>query len=343
MFGLVAGAGFIGWGVFGYKRSRRTAFELLIGRTRLGRWAAVLTVGFGVLFTLSGLGGILVQREEAARKEQAAAAAQKRAAQEAAHRKQLQPSLLAEAPAKAAAWKASLTSIASGMPSVKTNDLRRKLGELNALRDQAKTWLAQLDVKPRDAEAAEAEIESKSNQVQAAVDFVDGAAAFDTAFQDARALIAKRSWIEADQALDEVLQRVPALQAADPSFRAFVVGGFDPARKKAQVAAAKAGIAGAVAAEKKREEAAQAYRALCGEAPVVSSWDGALVGLTSAIKETANDPDSIDVSRCTQPELTKGSCWVSTCNVRGKNGFGGMILLRQTWSYSKLLGFRQVK
>jgi hypothetical protein len=359
--GILMGAALLGWGIFGYKRSRRTAVELVIGRAKPTRWAACLTAGAGALFTILGIAGIAARHQEASRKAEASAAAKEQADQEQAHRQQAQASLLAAAPAKAAEWRATLKTISSDMASVKTSDdLHRKLGELTALRDQARTWLGQLDTKPPDAAAAVSEIESKSSQVQAMTDSVDGVAAVDRDFLAAKEQIAKRSWLEADQALDSALQRLTALQVADPAFRAFVVGGFDPVRKKAEVEAARAGIATAVAGAKKRQAAAEAaeqkraaaeeaakaaaqtYLTLCGDAPKVSSWDGALVGLELKIKETAHDPDSIDVSECTTPVLTKDNCWASTCKVRGKNAFGALILQKQTWSYSKALGFRPV-
>lgn len=350
--GIVVGGALIGWGVFGFKRARRTAVEFVLARAQPARLAAVFTAVVGGLSLLCGIGGLLGQHEKASRKEAEAAAAQKLAAENAAKRKQLQATLLAQSPAKASSWRASLKTLSDGVAGVKkSDDLRAKLAELTALRDQAKEWLGQLDTKPSDAASAESDIESMVAEVQKMVDFVDGVSAFEGNVKDAKALIAKRSWLDADQALGDALQRATALQGADASLRGLVTG-FEPERKKAEVTAMKAGIAGAVAsvkaAENKRiaaeeaaKAAAQAYQAMCGEAPVLSPWDGELIGLESTIKETANDPDSIDVSKCTQPVLTKDNCWLSTCNVRGKNGFGALILQRQTWSYSKLLGFRQ--
>jgi hypothetical protein len=311
------------------------------------------------LFLLFGLAGIAAQRQEASRKLVAAVEAEKQAARDEIVRRQFQTSLIAAAPAKAVEWRAALRRISSDIASIKTTDsLHKKRDELTMLRGQAKTWLGQLDTKPADAVAAESEIASRSSQVQAMADFVDGVSAFDEALRDAKALIAKRSWLDADQVLDGALKRVEVLKTADASFRTLVAAGFDPDRKKAEVVAAKASIAGAVArlkrqqaaaeaAQKKREVAeeeakaeAQAYLALCGDSPVISSWDGEMIGLASTIRESAHDPDSIDVSKCTQPILTKENCWVSACNVRGKNAFGGLILQRQVWSYSKALGFR---
>jgi hypothetical protein len=64
---------------------------------------------------------------------------------------------------------------------------------------------------------------------------------------------------------------------------------------------------------RKAEEAKQAaFAAVCGEKPVVSGRDGALIGLESSLKERANDPDSIEVKNCTIPVLSGDSCWMST-------------------------------
>ncbi|HEX4341542.1 MAG TPA: hypothetical protein VH062_36785 [Polyangiaceae bacterium] len=145
------------------------------------------------------------------------------------------------------------------MTSIKTNDdLHAKLNELTAFRDQAKTWLGQLDAKPPDAVAAESEIESTVSHVHAMTAFIDGVAEFEESLRNGKTLVARRSWVEADEAWDEALHKVSALQAADPSFRAFVVGGFDPDRKKAEVMALKASIAGAVASARKQQVAAEA-------------------------------------------------------------------------------------
>jgi hypothetical protein len=99
----------------------------------------------------------------------------------------------------------------------------------------------------------------------------------------------------------------------------------------------------AQAAAKAKEDKAAVYAALCGEKPSISSWDGEVIGLERALKETANDPDSIDVEKCTNPVLTTENCWLVTCNVRGKNGFGALILQRHTFAYSKALGFQEAQ
>lgn len=70
-----------------------------------------------------------------------------------------------------------------------------------------------------------------------------------------------------------------------------------------------------------------AQRDRCGPAPMLSSWDGELIGSEPYVRQSAHDPDSIDVEHCTQPSLTVDTdhCWVTTCDVLGRNGFGAMM------------------
>jgi hypothetical protein len=315
----------------------------------------------GATSVLVGIAGLVGQHSKKQAQEAAVDEANKQAVEAAARRKGLQAALLAEAPRRATEWRTSLKTVAAGLAAVRAaEDVGTKLGELTTLRDKAKAWLGQIDSpKPADVVEAVAEIEATLAQVQKMKEFIDAVVAFEASLRSGRDFAARRSWLYADHEWDVALGKVEALQVADPSLRKLIVGGFDPDRKKAEVVALKGGIASAVAgarrqaaaqeaAAKKREQAEekaraaqQAYQQLCGEAPVASAWDGEVIGLARTIKETANDPDSIEVTNCTQPQMTTDNCWLTTCNVRGKNGFGGLVLQRQTWSYSKVLGFRR--
>lgn len=42
------------------------------------------------------------------------------------------------------------------------------------------------------------------------------------------------------------------------------------------------------------------------------------------LKEVANDPDSIEVDRCTKAYQSERG-WLVGCDYRGRNAFGGMI------------------
>lgn len=71
--------------------------------------------------------------------------------------------------------------------------------------------------------------------------------------------------------------------------------------------------------------------ARCGaERPSLSVFEGELIGSESYVAQTAHDPDSIDVENCTPPALGR-QCWESTCDVRGRNAFGAMVLNRMTF------------
>lgn len=100
--------------------------------------------------------------------------------------------------------------------------------------------------------------------------------------------------------------------------------------------------------ERARREALQReiYARLCGgDPPQLSPWDGALLGAEQAIAETAHDPDSIDVERCTVPVLTPDDCWTTICQVRGRNAFGALILHRYRFSVganNTIINFRRL-
>jgi hypothetical protein len=87
---------------------------------------------------------------------------------------------------------------------------------------------------------------------------------------------------------------------------------------------------------------AKASEAFCGPAPERRAWNGIYMGLERAFKEIANDPDSIDFVSCT--ELAKKNppaCWITACDVRGKNIFGAKILRSMAFSKNHL-GWRTV-
>jgi len=79
-----------------------------------------------------------------------------------------------------------------------------------------------------------------------------------------------------------------------------------------------------------------ALAAVCGYSPPsISPWDGELVGSERYIRRTAHDPDSVDVGHCTTPVLTRRECWVSVCEVRGRNAFGAVVMHRVRFSVGR--------
>ena len=91
-----------------------------------------------------------------------------------------------------------------------------------------------------------------------------------------------------------------------------------------------------VQAARRAEAERVALSLVCGDrAPVVGGWDGELVGAERYMRQTAHDPGSIDVEHCSTPQLTRRNCWVSTCQVRGRNAFGAMVLNSVTFSVGR--------
>lgn len=76
--------------------------------------------------------------------------------------------------------------------------------------------------------------------------------------------------------------------------------------------------------------------AVCSREPYRSDWDGEYGTVESAVKRAAHDPSSIDVLNCTQAVLYRDQCWVTTCEVRGKNAFGAKVLEQRRFSISNV-------
>jgi hypothetical protein len=77
---------------------------------------------------------------------------------------------------------------------------------------------------------------------------------------------------------------------------------------------------------------AQALLAQCGPKPKVFELNGSLVGAKEFVQRTANDPDSIEVTNCSEPFVKPGTCWSVVCDVRGKNAFNAKVLNRMVFT-----------
>jgi len=127
-------------------------------------------------------------------------------------------------------------------------------------------------------------------------------------------------------AYDRRLRDAQSGIAAVPSrYRREHASEFDEAdaalRAKRRTVARQVATAEREARVAEREAAATAAAAArCGDAPDI------VEGRTKRyLQQTANDPDSIEVPRCTPPVLTR-NCWESRCLVRGRNAFGALVL-----------------
>ena len=89
---------------------------------------------------------------------------------------------------------------------------------------------------------------------------------------------------------------------------------------------------------------ASALEAQCGPKPHMSPVDGGSLEAEEFVKRTANDPGSVDVERCTDPVLRAGACWITKCDVRGKNALGAAVLneMEFTFRNRQVVGARQL-
>lgn len=135
----------------------------------------------------------------------------------------------------------------------------------------------------------------------------------------AKQLSKDKRWIEAEQAWTKVMALVEEQPDGEPSARK---------ARQAKLATVKRELNRVKAPAKRlreQEAARLAYAQLCGSAPTPSAWDGGIFMVELAVKQGAHDPDSIEVTSCTQPVLTEDLCWRSRCEIRGKNAFGAKV------------------
>jgi hypothetical protein len=340
--GLTVGIGLVVWGVLAHRMQLRTPIGWVLKRPP-SKVAAITTAAFGGLLLLIRLTAAVADYETGVRiKQQHADAEQKR--------DDARRAALAELPAKVGAWRSSVKAawdLATATPTKEV--VASSLQAVNDVERNASAFATAAFVAgaaPVDFAAVTSEVTDAQTKLKGAADLLSAIDAVDTGIQEGRKHAAAHEWVLADTAYASALGSIQSVGAAPEGLKPFVPSSFNADKKAREVGMLRANISGAVAAEKRRAENEEAkrqaeqqkqalYAALCGEKPTVSGWDGSLIGLESALKETANDPDSIDVKNCTQPLLSSENCWVSTCDVRGKNAFGAKILKRMTFSHSQ--------
>ncbi|HJQ40639.1 MAG TPA: hypothetical protein VKB93_26135 [Thermoanaerobaculia bacterium] len=158
----------------------------------------------------------------------------------------------------------------------------------------------------------------------------------------AAGLTSSTQFAEAERVLKEALATAEREIEQQRDSELLMPADFDPQTRRTQIQRQLREIAARAEKQRKQEREAQALLAICGEKPVIGSWDGGIYQIESALKKVAHDPSSIDVENCTEPLLYRDSCWVTTCNVRGKNAFGALVLDRKRFSISNL-GVEELK
>jgi hypothetical protein len=352
--GLVVGLGLIGFSEFA-RRKQRPSFVSWVLKRAPSAVQGIASLTLGCVLALEGGSRLVNDWLTRHSIEQEAEA-------HAADLAKQHTALLAQVPQLVAGWRTKLGPATSA--SEATAFVDGNMPQVDGVIADAKALASRLGSPiPAELSKLQSDATSVREKYAAREDFEGRLKGIDQNVAAAQNQLKTRQWLAADDDYADALGNIDALGKAPPWLQQLLPQGFDLAAKAKEVTAMRSQIAAPVAAEKARvareqtaraareekEETARkaqeakkaAYAAVCGEQPTVSGWDGALIGLESALKETANDPDSIDVKNCTQPGLSGDNCWVSTCDVRGKNAFGAKILRRLTFSKSAL-GYQQL-
>jgi hypothetical protein len=345
--GVLAGLGIVVWSIIRYRKGQPSLMDLAWGTPR-GLLKTAMTVGLGLLTGFCGSSSVLAGREAAVKKEMLAKAQESAAKKQADDRK----ALLAQLPTKIAGWRQRMGDVATTAEKDGPEAARTAAIAIVSEADTYDKMMGPPTVP--ELAAARSDLQAVAQGYSDWMSLLDEVRTVTEQESAGKASVQKAKWLAADGAYAAALSALDQIQSADAKVSAHLPATFKPALERTTLEQLRKAITPQVNAEKKRlerEEAQRkakadkeaAYAALCGDKPTISSWDGEVVGLESHLRETANDPDSIDVEQCTNPQLTTDNCWVMTCNVRGKNGFGALILLRKTYYYSKALGFQEAR
>ena len=343
--GIVVGGALVAASALSFKKNTPSPFAFLLRRpdSLLRRASGVLAGG---LFLASGAGGAFAHHEATIALEKHEADSQRAVQAAAAHRHNLEGAL----PGNLAELDSSMSAAMARAPGDLvggSTDLKVTCAKVDAL-------VASMGAPTPDAlGSARQKCGGFASDLDARTAAVEHAGVVDADLAAAKALAKSSKWIDAASQLDSVDANLDLIEPASPSARAALPRGFDLEARRtaakalrtriaAPLAQAKAKLARDEAKQKAAENEAATYRLLCGERPTRSSWDGEIVGVESALKETAHDPDSIDVSNCSVPELTSDQCWTYSCNVRGKNMLGALIFQRLSFRQTAL-GLEQTK
>jgi hypothetical protein len=347
--GVLLGLGLVGWTIWSHRKGGRSLLARALKKPA-GTGMMVGTVALAFVFLMCGISGIGQAQIAADQKksQEEAEVARNKAEAEAHARKRAE--LEKALPAAIAKWKSRLDAAQT------VKDPSQALQSINELRRELDGTQKEIgSPTPQPLSALSAAVEAVRSRIAPAAKLVDDVRTATANVASADGLFQQRDWIAADSAYESAETLLRELVGASESLRqAYVPASTNLDQKLALVTRARKSLVPLVAQarqkiereEKKRkdeEEKQKAYAAVCGEKPAISPWDGEVIGLESTLKETANDPDSIDVEKCTDPVLTEKACWLVSCNVRGKNGFGALILLRKSYAYSKALGYQEVK
>ncbi len=272
------------------------------------------------------------QKEERAVAEKAAE--EERIAAEAAAKAARERELLANAEKATVECTAGLDAVDALIADEKWREADTKLQEFRGVLDD----YSEVNAVPEGIVALKVRFVAAEKRIAAVKSILDAA---DRLAKDNAAALAMtqgskdgETWTEAKGLWGSAIEALETLEQATGEPKKYVPPKLSKTRKGIQKSLKKAERI--VTKYEKEKAAMEAYLALCGKEPVCGGWDGECVGIESALKSVAHDPSSIDVELCSDPVLTTKHCWVTTCNVRGKNAFGALILNRKRFSMSKI-------
>ena len=340
--GIVLAVPMLAHSEIGRRKNKPTFVSWVLGRPPSGAQAIASLVLGSVMFAGGAWHAITFYLHDLEAKRAAEAIAVARAKTVA--------ELLAAVPAKITEWRAKLSQVQSDAESA--NYVEGGVTTVDAVTADITAVTGQLGSStPPEVEQLKTDAAAVREKYAARTEFNTELLDIGQQVMSAKQQATARQWLSADESYANALKDLDSLGNAAPWLAKFLPTGFDIAAKKKEVAALRSQIAGPLTAEKQRQQKAAAarqakeakeaaYATLCGEKPAIG-WGGDLIGVEYVLKETANDPDSIEVKNCTEPALSSDNCWLSTCDVRGKNAFGAKILKRMTFS-KNALGFQQV-
>jgi hypothetical protein len=341
---VLVGIALIAYSVWRYREGKPSLMDIAWNQPR-GVLKSAVTVSLGLLVTFCGATSVVAQRDAAKKRAAVAQASADAQVEKATQRKALENAL----PQRVSAWRSRLADIPPMANQQGPEAARLAAATVaNEIETQGKI-LGEPTVPLLATVGREAGAIVTFHATW--VDLLEQSRAAETYVADGKKALQKAQWLPADGAFAGAQAALGRLESANDELKKRLPPNVNVAPRRAEVDRLRLTIAPQVKSERKRldrEEAARkakaekeaAYLALCGEKPMVSAWDGEVVGLARVIKDGAHDPDSIVVDKCTVPVLTERNCWRVTCNVRGKNAFGGLILQRKTYSYSRL-GFEE--
>lgn len=327
--GVVISLSLIGWGVAAIAKKVAAPLSHFYPALNHPILLGLASVGLGVILFMTALGALALQweteRHDAVRR-QAAEAQQQQQQREAAVR---EARLRTEADATAKQWAAALGLVDTQLAQGHLREAYRLLGA-------AKKDVPQLGLNPMPPSIAAVlprhqALEARIAPLHQSLDIYEQ-------LEEQRAsiapLIQSKEWLAAEASVSAAEGLLQQVKAAD--VKRYLPAGASLEQIQRQLERAGKLIKPKADREHKQQQTREAYATLCGPKPEVSGWDGEVIGIARALKKVAHDPDSIDVENCTEPVLSEKHCWITSCNVRGKNMFGGKILQRRRFSLSKL-------